>query len=126
MLADTDVLIWYLKGNSNAMLEIESLSGFFISVVTYIELVQCMRNKQKLIALRRALRLWNVTVLYISEDISAKALFYVEHHYLSHTVQLADALISATAVANGLGIFTGNAKHFQVLRDLSIKIFKPV
>ena len=126
MLVDTDVLIWYLKGNSNARQEIESLSGFFISVVTYIELVQGMRNKQELIALRRALRFWNVTVQYISEDISAKALFYVEHHYLSHSMQFTDALISATAVANGPGIFTGNAKHFQILKELSIKIFKPV
>ena len=48
MLVDTDVLIWYLKGNNNARQEIAALSGFFISVVTYIELVQGMRNKQKL------------------------------------------------------------------------------
>lgn len=126
MLVDTDVLIWYLKGNNNARQEIEALSGFFISVVTYIELVKGMRNKQELIALRRALRFWNAKVLYISEDISAKALFYVEHHYLSHSMQLADALISATAVANGLDIFTGNVKHYQVLKDISIKKFKPV
>jgi predicted nucleic acid-binding protein len=125
MLLDTDVLIWYLKGNNNARQEIEVLSGFFISVVTYIELVQGMRNKKELIALRRALRLWNVKVLYLSEDISAKALFYVEQHYLSHSMQLADALISATAVANGLGIFTGNVKHYQVIKELSIKKFKP-
>lgn len=72
-LVDTDVLIWYLKGNDNARQEIEALPGFFISVVTYIELVQGMRNKQELVALRRALRLWNAKVLYISEDISAKS-----------------------------------------------------
>jgi predicted nucleic acid-binding protein len=83
MLVDTDVLIWYLKGNDNAGWEIEALSGFFISVVTYIGLVQGMRNKQELVALRRALRLWNAKVLYISEDISAKAMFYVEQYYLS-------------------------------------------
>ena len=126
MLVDTDVLIWYLKGNTNARQEIEVLSGFFISVVTYMELVQGMRNKQELIALRRALRLWNAKVLYISEDTSAKAMFYVEQHYLSHSMQLADALISATAVANGLDLLTGNAKHYRVLKDISIKEFKPV
>jgi len=76
--------------------------------------------------LRRALRAWNVKVLYISEDISAKALFYVEHHYLSHSMQLADALISATAVTKGLDIFTGNVKQYQVIKDLSIKKFEPV
>jgi predicted nucleic acid-binding protein len=126
MLVDTDVLIWYLKGNNNARQEIEALSGFFISVVTYMELVQGMRNKQELIALRRALRFWNAKVLYISEDISAKAMFYVEQHYLSHSMQLADALISATAVANGLDLLTGNVKHYRILKDISLKEFKPV
>jgi predicted nucleic acid-binding protein len=123
MLVDTDVLIWYLKGNNKARQEIEVL-WLFISVVTYIELVQGMRNKQELIALRRALRLWQAKVLYLSEDISAKAMFYVEQYYLSHSMQLADALISATAVANGLDLFTGNIKHYRVLKDISIKEFK--
>lgn len=126
MLVDTDVLIWYLKGNDKARQEIEALSGFFISVVTYIELVQGMRNKQELVALRRALRLWNAKVLYISEDISAKAMFYVEQYYLSHSMQLADALIGATAVANGLDLLTGNAKHYRALKDILVKEFKPV
>jgi predicted nucleic acid-binding protein len=56
MLVDTDVLIWYLKGNLNARNEIDALSGFHISVVSYIELVQGMRNKHELTCLRRALR----------------------------------------------------------------------
>jgi len=29
MLIDTDVLIWYLKGNDKARQEIEALPGFF-------------------------------------------------------------------------------------------------
>jgi predicted nucleic acid-binding protein len=85
-----------------------------------------MRNKQELVALRRALRCWNAKILYISEDISAKAMFYVEQYYLSHSMQLADAMISATAVTNGLDLLTGNIKHYRVLKDVSIKEFKPV
>lgn len=126
MLVDTDVLIWYLKGNHAARQEIDRLSDLFISVVTYIELVQGLRNKQELTVLRRALRIWNAKVLYISEDISIKALFYVEQYYLSHAVQLADALIGATAVANGLELLTGNTKHYRILKDIPLKEFKPV
>jgi len=48
MLIDTDVLIWYLRGNQKAYKLIENLNGFYISVVSYIELVQGMRNKQEL------------------------------------------------------------------------------
>jgi predicted nucleic acid-binding protein len=125
MLVDTDVLIWYLKGNLNARTEIEALSEFYISVVSYIELVQGMRNKQELTCLRRALRTWNAKIAYITEDISAKAMFYVEQYYLSHSLQLADALITATAVANGLDVLTANTKHYRFLKDVTLKGFKP-
>lgn len=125
MLVDTDVLIWYLKGNLNARSEIEALSGFHISVVSYIELVQGMRNKRELTSLRRALRTWNAKIAYVTEDVSAKAMFYVEQYYLSHALQLADALISATAIVNGFDVLTANTKHYRFLKDLSLKEFKP-
>ena len=125
MLIDTDVLIWYLKGNENAYQTIENSSSFFISVVTYIELVQGMRNKKELNNLRKALYIWNAKILYISEEISAKAMFYIEEHFLSHSMQLADALIGATAIAYGNPILTGNDNHYKVLKDLEIKRFRP-
>ena len=126
MLIDTDVLIWYLKGNDNARIEIEALPNFFISVVSYIELVQGMRNKNELICLRRALRRWDAKIVYVSEEISAKAMFYVEQYYLSHSLQLADALIGATAVMNGFDVFTANVKHYQIFKDISLKKFNPL
>lgn len=125
MLVDTDVLIWYLKGNENAYQVIENSRNFFISVVTYMELVQGMRNKKELNNLRKALHIWNAKILYISEEISAKAMFYVEQHFLSHSMQLADALIGATAIAYGNPVLTGNDKHYKVLKDLKIKRFRP-
>ena len=125
MLVDTDVLIWYLKGNENAYQTIENSSNFFISVVTYMELVQGMRNKKELNNLRKALHIWNAKILYISEEISVKAMFYVEQHFLSHSMQLADALIGATAIAYGNPVLTGNDKHYRVLKDLEIKRFRP-
>ena len=125
MLIDTDVLIWYLKGNDKAYEAIESSNNFFISVVTYMELVQGMRNKKELNSLRKALHIWNAQILYISEEISAKAMFYVEQHFLSHSMQLADALIGATAIAYGNPVLTGNDKHYKVLRDLEVKRFRP-
>ena len=121
MLIDTDVLIWYLRGNQQAYDVIENLHGFSISVVTYMELVQGMRNKKELICLRQALRGWNTEVLYLSEEISAKAMFYVEQHFLSHSLELADALIAATAITHGVPLLTGNDRHYQVLSDLEIR-----
>ena len=125
MVIDTDVLIWYMKGNEKAYKAVENSMSFFISVVTYMELVQGMRNKNELNNLRRALYVWNSKILYISEEISVKAMFFVEQHYLSHSIQLADALIGATAIAYGLPILTGNDKHYKILKNTQIKKFRP-
>ena len=125
MIIDTDVLIWYMKGNEKAYEVIESSKTLFISVVTYRELVQGMRNKTELINLRKALLGWNAQILYITEEISAKAMFYVEQHYLSHSIQLADALIGATAIAYGFPLLTANDKHYKVLKDVQIEKFRP-
>ena len=125
MVIDTDVLIWYMKGNEKAQRAIENSTNFFISVVTYMELVQGMRNKKELNNFRKALHAWNSEILYISEEISIKAMFFVEQHYLSHSIQLADALIGATAIAYGFPILTGNDKHYKILKDIQIKKFRP-
>jgi len=124
-LLDTDVLIWYMKGNDNAYRIIEDSKRFFISVITYMELVQGMRNKTELNSLRRAIHAWNAKMLYISEDISVKAMFFVEQHYVSHAIHLADALIGATAILHGLPILTANDKHYKIFKDLQIRKFRP-
>ncbi len=125
MLIDTDVLIWYMKGNKKALRAIENLGGFFVSVVTYIELVQGMRNKKELKELRKAFRQWNTKILYINEEVSAKAMFYVERHYLSDSLKLADSLIAATALVNGLAVLTGDDKHYRIIKELETRKFRP-
>ncbi|MGA8180973.1 MAG: type II toxin-antitoxin system VapC family toxin [Desulfobacterales bacterium] len=125
MIMDTDVLIWYMKGNQKAYKAIENSKHFFISVVTYMELVQGMRNKNELNNLRMALHAWGSKILYISEEISVKAMFFVEQHFLSHSIQLADALIGATAISHGFPILTGNDTHYKILKGLQLKKFRP-
>lgn len=125
MIVDTDIIIWYMRGNQQAYHFITSHEKFYISVVTYMELVQGMRNKNELVALRKALRKWKAETIYIDHEISNKAMFYVEKHYLSHSVALADALIAATAVSAGMPLATGNDKHFQIIKDLEIERFSP-
>ena len=125
MLIDTDVLIWYMKGNEKARKAIEGQSRFWLSVVTYIELVQGMRNKGELNCLRQALHTWDAQLLYLTEEISAKAMVYVEQHFLGHSLLLADALIGATAISYGMPILTGNDKHYKALIEIELKKFRP-
>ncbi len=125
MLIDTDVIIWYMRGNTKSLYALEKEKGFSISVVTYMELVQGMRNKNELAALRKTLKSWTTKIIYITEEISSKAMFYVEQHYLSHSMQLADALIGATAVLHSLPLLTGNGRHYKVIKELELLKFKP-
>ena len=126
MLVDTDIIIWYMRGNQKSYEILNKNKGFKISVVTYMELVQGMRNKQELTLLRKALKNWETKIIYITEEISSKAMFYVEQHYLSHSVQLADALIGATAVAHGESLVTGNIKHYKIVKEINLTKFVPV
>ena len=125
MLVDTDVIIWYMRGNQNALSALEKHKNFTISVVTYMELVQGMRNKNELALLRKALKSWDTKIIYITEEISSKAMFYVEQHYLSHSMQLADALIGATAVSHGVSLLTGNDKHYKIVKEIKLCKFLP-
>ena len=123
-LLDTDVLIWYLRGNQKAYDLIHSLGDFCISSITYMELVQGMRNKNELRILQRTLKQWNVKTIYVNEEISAKALFFVEEHFLSHSMELADAMIGATASMYGMTLITANDKHYKVIKGLEINVFR--
>ncbi len=123
-LVDTDILIWYLRGEQKAYDLIHSLNGFNISSITYMELIQGIRNKTELKILKNTLKNWDIKTLYISEEISAKALFYVEEYFLSHSMQLADALIGTTATSYGLTLHTANDKHYKIIKGLNIKVFR--
>jgi predicted nucleic acid-binding protein len=125
MLIDTDVIVWYLRGNQRAYNTVEGQPGFSLSVITYMELVQGMRNKQELRELEKAIQRWNATVVQINEAVSTTASEYVQQHYLSHALELADALIGATAVVNQLPLLTANDKHYKVIQGITIDPFRP-
>jgi len=124
-LIDTDVIIWYLRGNQKAYDLIHGIDEFCISSVTYMELVQGMRNKEELRTLQKTLKQWNVKTIYINEEISSKALFYMQEYFLSHSMELADSLIASTATSYGMKLITANDKHYKVVRDITLEVFRP-
>lgn len=123
-LVDTDVIIWNWRGQGAAA-SLLAAAPFAISAVTYMELVQGMRNAQELRRLRSDLKLWRATILPITGAISNRATRLVEEHFLAHHLQLADALIAATAVEHKLTIATSNVKHFRAIKGLKLEAFQP-
>lgn len=123
MIIDTDVLIWYSRGYQRAIDFIHGLDKFSLSVVTYIEIIQGVRNKKELNVFKKALGILNAQVIQIDELISAKAMFYIEQYTLSHSMALADAFIGASSVIKQLPLVTGNEKHYKHLPEIKIQKF---
>lgn len=125
MIIDTDVLIWYFKGNKNALNIINKYTPFSISTITYMELIQGMRNKNELQILKKYIKKWNVKILQINESISVRAMLLVENYYLSHSLKLGDAIIGVTAREYQETLLTANYKHYKIIQDINIEIFRP-
>ena len=125
MLIDTDVLIWNLRGNAKAAQRLDHAGGFVLSTVSYMELIQGVRDKAELGVLRRALQYWGANVQLLDQDISARAIFLMETYALSHGLQMADALIGATALSLGATLVTANDKHYRMMDGLDIEVFRP-
>ena len=125
MLFDTDVLIWCFRGKAKAAQTIESADAPAISAVTYMELVQGVRNKQETRAICSFLADLHIPTLPLTENIGHRATIYLEEHALSAGLTMGDALIAATAMEHTLALCTGNAKHFKCIAGLEVQAFKP-
>ena len=75
MIIDTEVLIWYLRGNKRAKNIVEDAVPFSISVVTYMEIIQGMRNKEEFRIFQKQMLKWNTKIIQIDQEISSRAIF---------------------------------------------------
>lgn len=124
MIIDTDVFIWYLRGRDSAAKTLSNVSNVKMSAVSYMELVQGMRNKTELNLFRQEMMQYDWKILTLTPEVTSRAMTYVEEFALSHSMMLADALIAATSVQNGETLLTGNVKHYQFLSELELEKFK--
>jgi predicted nucleic acid-binding protein len=125
MLFDTDILIWVQRGNGKAAQLVDRADERFLSVQTYMELLQAARDKGQHAIIKQYVRDLSFSVLPLTENIGHRALVYVEEYASSSGIRGGDAIIAATATEYGLALVTGNARHFRPVKDLSLKIFKP-
>lgn len=125
MIFDTDIFIWVQRGNDRAAALMESAKERFLSVQTYVELLQCAKDKQQHRLIKRFIADFRFSVLPLTENIGHRALVYVEEYGLSSGMRAGDAIIAATATENGMVLSSSNAKQFKVIKELELKVFKP-
>lgn len=125
MIFDTDILIYFQRGNIKALDAISNDPNRYISIITYMELAQGIRNKKELKDIKDFIIQSDFTILNLNQTIGTRALIYVEMFALSHTMVLSDALIASTAIENALTLCTSNIKHFKCIKELALNQFKP-
>ncbi len=123
MLIDSDVLIWLTRGHAGAQSRLGIIYPWRISVITYLELAQGCRNKDELQRFKRGLAQKDTDILPLTPAISERAIKLIDTYALSGGLQLADALIAATALEHSLTVLTANAKHFSIIDRLSMERF---
>ncbi|MDR3049865.1 MAG: type II toxin-antitoxin system VapC family toxin [Elusimicrobiota bacterium] len=125
MIIDTDVLIWFYRGNGSAKQSLYDNMPFSISVITQMEIIQGVRNKDELLKFQKDMERWAAEIFQINEPISQKASNLLENYSLSCGLKLADALIAATTIEYNENLLTGNAKHYSFIPNLQITLFIP-
>ena len=125
MLFDSDVIIWSLRGNHKAQSALKEDVYRCISTVTYIEVIRGLKTKERMQWWKSLVSELEIKIIPMDETISAKAMFWSEEFALSHSLELADSLIAATADTRGLLLLTGNVKDYKFLPGLNVEAFKP-
>jgi predicted nucleic acid-binding protein len=125
MIFDTDIFIWVQRGNEKAARLIDKNEDRYLSVQSYMELLQGAKNAKQHKYVKDFISEFDFSVLPLSENIGHRALIYVEEYALSSNMRAGDAIIAATAVENNLPMVSSNAKHFKAVKELQLNIFKP-
>ena len=120
-IVDTNVLIALFRGNRDLQLFLETLDCA-VDTTVYVELIQGVKNKIEVARIERALATFQM--MHFNESISAHTIDLIRTYSKSHGLLLADAIIAATCLENGLTLVTFNAKDFRFIKGLKISVPK--
>lgn len=112
-LLDSDVLIWLLRGRQETCQRLEALDGSLgVSVISRAEIWAGAREGEQ----RRIEELFlSLTTYPVDGAVADRAgKFLRQYRRPGKPLELADALIAATAVVHELALVTYNVSHFPM------------
>jgi predicted nucleic acid-binding protein len=125
MIFDTDIFMWVQRGNLKAVKVMEKEEQRFLSLQTYLELLQGAKNKSQHTNTLGFLKDFDFKLLPLTENIGHRAAVYIEEYAISHGLRAGDAIIAATAIEHNLVLCSSNSKHFKAIKELKLKVFIP-
>lgn len=127
VIFDTDVLVYYLRGDQRAADFVRSVpyAQRKLSTIAYMELIQGVRDRREMQILRQDLQHNFSELIAVSQAISDQAVRLMEQYALSHGLRVADALIAATALVCDYRLATANARHYRQIERLELVIYRP-
>ncbi len=117
VLLDTSILIDVLRETALArdwMAQLASVPS--ISVVTLTELHAGAKSQREELQIQELAR--RLKLLPVGCEVAIAAGAHMKHFGKSHSVELADALVAATAEHHSLALVTLNIKHFPMFKRL--------
>jgi len=116
VLIDSDIIIWILRGNEKVLVRFKKLfeeHPLYTTPITVAEIWSGARkNEEKIITEV----FQSLEVLSIDKPIGMGAGEFMNKFSKSHSVEMADALIAASAIHYDLRLWTMNVKHYPMLK----------
>jgi predicted nucleic acid-binding protein len=117
VLADTDVMVDFLRGHPKAVaLILAHSSQIILPSIVAAELYAGAKGDAELSTLDSLISLFRV--IPVSREIARAGGLYRRDYAKSHGVGLADAIVAATADAESADLKTLNTKHYPMFRGL--------
>jgi len=127
VIVDTDVLVWYFRGDDAARRFLARIPfpDRAVSALTVMELLQGCRDQREARDMAAFVSENLAVVIHPDEAISRRAIRLLELHALRAGLRVVDALIAATALEARVALATANVRHYRVIAGLSVVRFRP-
>jgi len=127
VIVDTDILIWYFRGDEAArrFLTRVPFPERTVSALTVMELLQGCRDQRETRDTAVFVSENLAAVIHPDEAISRRALQLLERYAQRAGLRVVDALIAATALEHRVALATANVRHYRAITGLSMVGFRP-
>lgn len=120
ILADTCILIDYIKGTTNAINFINETGkqSICINSIIKMEILSGALNKKELKQIK--IKLKHLKILPVDQEVLEIATGIIENFALSHNAKIQDCIIAATALIYDVELFTYNTKDFIYIPNIKL------